>query len=388
MSFYAGLEPFSDFAQVADPAVYADIPADWWLLLTDVRGSTTAIEAGRYKDVNAVGASVIMAVHNLTDGAELPFVFGGDGATVLAPPEHKDAIARAGAATARLAEQAFGLELRVGLVPVADLLAAGQALRVARYQVSPDVTLAMLTGGGAAHADVLVKDPQTAPRYEIAAAPTLDSDLFEGFECRWRPMHSRHGRMMTLLVVALGDAATTRATYHRVLQALGEILDPEVARPAHPSNTTLTANPAALSVEARVRTGGRSLAYQAKAWLMAQVGRSLMALGKRVGDFDGGVYKAQVVANTDFRKFDDAVRMVVDVTRAQLDAVEALLAEERATGTLAYGIHVADAALMTCLVPTYDRGHLHFVDGADGGYALAAKPLKAQLQESRRQARP
>jgi hypothetical protein len=32
-------------------------------------------------------------------------------------------------------------------------------------------------------------------------------------------------------------------------------------------------------------------------------------------------------------------------------------------------------------VRSYTGDHLHFVDGADGGYALAASELKAQLAE-------
>jgi hypothetical protein len=36
---------------------------------------------------------------------------------------------------------------------------------------------------------------------------------------------------------------------------------------------------------------------------------------------------------------------------------------------------------MTCLVFSLAQGrHVHFIDGADGGYALAARQLKAQLQ--------
>lgn len=381
--FYARITPFDDFARVADPGVYADAPDDWWLLLTDVRGSTRAIESGRYKDVNALGASVIMAVHNLTGGRDLPFVFGGDGATVLVPPELVDAARQAGAVTARLAEQAFGLALRVGLVPVAHLHAAGQRLRVARFQVSPDVTLAMFEGGGMAHADKLVKDPAVGARYAVPPAATVDPAVFAGFECRWRPLQSRRGEMVALLVCALGaDGAARRATYDRVLALLDRLAVAD-ARPTHPDNARLGISPRTLDTEARVRTGLRPglrrLGYLLRAWLQARLGAWLIRRGKRAGSFDGAAYVGQLVANTDFRKFDDALRMVLDLTVAQREALVAALAAERAAGALAYGVHSAPAALMTCLVPTYDRRHLHFVDGADGGYALAARQLKAQL---------
>jgi Protein of unknown function (DUF3095) len=35
---------------------------------------------------------------------------------------------------------------------------------------------------------------------------------------------------------------------------------------------------------------------------------------------------------------------------------------------------------MTCIVQSYNGNHLHFVDGSDGGYALAAHQLKQQLK--------
>jgi hypothetical protein len=44
-------------------------------------------------------------------------------------------------------------------------------------------------------------------------------------------------------------------------------------------------------------------------------------------------------------------------------------------------MHRSPAALVTCLVRSYDGDHVHFVDGSDGGYALAAKQMKAQLAE-------
>jgi len=35
---------------------------------------------------------------------------------------------------------------------------------------------------------------------------------------------------------------------------------------------------------------------------------------------------------------------------------------------------------MTCLIFNHEGNHVHFVDGADGGYAMAARPLKAALK--------
>ncbi len=42
-----------------------------------------------------------------------------------------------------------------------------------------------------------------------------------------------------------------------------------------------------------------------------------------------------------------------------------------------YGVAEQDAALMTCIVPSAMRDdHMHFLDGAGGGYALAAQSIK------------
>jgi hypothetical protein len=71
--------------------------------------------------------------------------------------------------------------------------------------------------------------------------------------------------------------------------------------------------------------------------------------------------------------------MVLDLSDADCDAYQRFLESERRAGLLVYGMHRASAALVTCFVRSYAGDHLHFVDGADGGYALAAKEMKAQL---------
>jgi hypothetical protein len=45
-------------------------------------------------------------------------------------------------------------------------------------------------------------------------------------------------------------------------------------------------------------------------------------------------------------------------------------------GLLNYRLHTSDAAKLTCLVSQAGVHHIHFVDGCDGGYPLAARELK------------
>ncbi len=106
----------------------------------------------------------------------------------------------------------------------------------------------------------------------------------------------------------------------------------------------------------------------------------LMRYRINAGDFVAQKYLDQVVANTDFRKYDDGLRMILDCTEDLATELERTLADAASRGILRYGLHRQDAAMMTCFTPSPTRSnHVHFVDGARGGYASAASALKASL---------
>jgi hypothetical protein len=72
--------------------------------------------------------------------------------------------------------------------------------------------------------------------------------------------------------------------------------------------------------------------------------------------------------------------MVLDVSESQAELIERHLKSEQDAGRLVYGVHVADTALMTCLVFSLERSeHVHFIDGSDGGFAKAAQEFKSRL---------
>ena len=128
--------------------------------IADVIGSTKAIEAGAYKKVNTVGVACIAAVVNVDRSVEMPFVFGGDGATFAVPDALRERVIPALREAQRLSRESFDLSLRVGLVRVSDLLDKGLWVRLAKVRLSPNVTQPTFSGRGWEEAERMVKDPR------------------------------------------------------------------------------------------------------------------------------------------------------------------------------------------------------------------------------------
>jgi hypothetical protein len=382
--FYEHLSPATSFDACMDDAAYTPFPADWTLLVSDVRDSTRAIADGHYKVVNMVGAATITAILNACDGKDLPFVFGGDGGTVIVPPSLRSPSELALRELKSQCQAMFGLDLRVGAFAIAELQASGHPLSVCKYQLSPGNHLGFLSGAGHAHATDQLKSGNTGIGLDRTASASLD---LSGLTCRWEPLESRRGCILTLAIAPrFTSAGTPLLPPSEITSAITHILDGDMggAAPASTENLRLKWPPQGLWLEATARsgTGRRTLAI---AYALASSFAQLIAerLQLRIGPYDATTYRAEMAANTDYRKLDGVMRLVLDVTPAQADAIESYLAARHREHAVAYGCHRASSALMTCLVNSLRDGrHVHFIDGADGGHTLAALDLKRRASES------
>src|SRR5215467_2441983 len=134
--FYAKVPVFDSFGDVMKPASYRAVPGDWSIGFSDVIGSTKAIAEGRYKAVNMVGAGVIAAVSNALKRKPFPFVFGGDGASFAVSATDAPLAAEALRAMAVFAREELEIELRVAMIPISAIRAAGRDIRVGRFAAS------------------------------------------------------------------------------------------------------------------------------------------------------------------------------------------------------------------------------------------------------------
>lgn len=374
--FYENIPLQARFDALADAADYRPLPAGWIVGTADIVGSTAAIAAGRYKVVNTVGAAVISAQINAIGGVALPFAFGGDGAVFALPAGLRDTCAKALGEVIRWAQDEFGMTLRAAIVPVEDLRAAGRDVAVARYRASPGVEYAMFRGGGMNWADRQMKDGY----YAIAAAPEGAFPDLTGLSCRWTPMQSRYGKILSVLVLPRQAEITGEHTrlFHRIID-----LARGLERGGHPvpeSGPGFVWPPEGLALEAHATRGKTSLTLRKLQLLIATFIELICLRTKlKLGGFDPVHYVYTVGINADFRKFDDGLKMTIDCdadTRARL--VE-LLSEAAEKDIVRFAIHEQDEAIMTCIVPSVATDdHVHFVDGAAGGYAKAAEQLKSQ----------
>jgi len=380
-SFYEDIPPFDRFDEVVDESRYRPLPEDWLIGVSDVVNSTGAIAEGRYKSVNVVGASTIAAVYNALDAAAFPFVFGGDGAA-FAVPATAAAKARAALAAARTwAAEEVGLNLRAALVPVADIVQAGQRVAVARFKVAPALSYAMFGGGGIAWAEAEMK----SGHYEIPPAPAGTRPDLTGLSCRFLPIGARRGEILSLLVRPRPDAS--RVAFNALVRRIVEILDQTSERGGSPvpvAGPRIVWPPRNLRLEVGA-TRGRVPGFLWGGYILFQhlVLTVLNAVGGKLPGFDPKIYRGEVTTNTDFRKFGDGLMLTVDCSSDVIARIEVVLERARADGIADHGIHRQDAALMTCFVPSpFAHDHMHFVDGASGGYAKAAEMLKAQIAKA------
>jgi hypothetical protein len=372
--FYASIPVFRGFGRLMEPTLYRPLPDDWTVGVADIVESTKAIAEQRYKAVNMAGAAVIAAVTNALGAKEFPFVFGGDGASFAVAPVDLAAARAALAATSIWVAEDLGLAMRVALVPLGAIRAQGLDVRVARYGPSANLSYAMFSGGGIGWAEAAMKRGEFA----VAPAPPGTQPDLNGLSCRFEEMTAARGLILSVLVLPAleADPQAFRAVIEEIVAVVER--SPDAGRPVPAGGPPLRWPPQGLEIEARARRRGTLMMRRASVLVRTLLYYAIMRFGIKVGGFVPANYTRQVVENSDFRKYDDALRMILDCSEDLANQLDRLLSDAASGGIVRYGLHRQDAAMMTCFTPSAVRSdHVHFIDGARGGYASAATALKA-----------
>ncbi len=325
---------YSEFASVLDQSAYEPLPEDWLIGMTDIVHSTEVIGQGRYRDVNLAGVAIIAALGNALGTFDFPFTFGGDGAAFAVQAAARDMAEMALRQVAAYAERELGLEMRAGLMSLREIRANGHDVRIAPYAASRNVTYTMFSGGGIRWMEEQLKLGRIQSPWD--GEGSADAPDLTGLSCDWAPFANTNGTILSLLVAPRTEES---AAFTHLAKRIIEVFD------CDPRNSI----PLPQERPAQDPKSGR---INAEIWTTA-------------------------AQNSDFRKYDDALRLTVDCSLAQVETVRSMLQAAELRGEVTYGLHCQSHAIMTCFVPSSSpHAHRHFLDGMDGGYSMAAAMMR------------
>lgn len=338
--FFLKIPGFNHFTELSEDRHYRTIPEDWLVIVADIRGSTQAVRDGRYKDVNLIGAACITTVLNVID-TEIPFVFGGDGASLLIPPQYKAPVFRALKDLIQIALNHFSMVLTVGFVPVVRLKEEGFPIEVARFSLWENRNLALFRGGGLSEAEKRIKQN---PDYQITADSTPpDDNLFEGLTCRWNRLPSKHGTTLSLLIMPF--EASNSKNMGEIVRSIETILGGDL-NAGNPVNIELSHYKTlveCLQQERRFHPGWASPGYMKR---VVEIGIAVPLFGWGLHHYfpKANHYYHALKSHADFQKYDDTLRMIIDCTDDQSQMIEQYLLEAEKNQQLIFGLHRSDAA--------------------------------------------
>ncbi len=377
--FYAQLPvnrmPLGDL--LTSDALFANVPADWHIVITDIKSSTQAVMGGSHETVNLIATGSIVSVLNIafSMGVTVPFFFGGDGATFIVPPVIIDKVMLALAAYKVSTLQNFNLELRTGTVPVQKVYAEGHHLHIAKYSSSQVFFIPVVLGNGINYAEQIIKGadymltPNTGDNEE-------EPDL-TGMQCRWDRIAPPENKeeVVSLLVLAR-DGNRQSAVFKDVMNAMDEIYGPPQKRqPISVAKLQFNSTFSKLSNEMMVKLGEIKWFQLLKTWMFGLYGYIYFHTK------NGKHYLQSLVEMADTLVIDGKINTVISGTAKQRLALQKVLDKLEAEGKLIYGLHISRASVMSCYVRDLKDDHIHFVDGSEGGYTQAARMLKGKIKK-------
>jgi len=374
--FYTNLPvnemPLSELLAKED--LFYEIPESWHVVITDVKDSTNAIVQGLHETVNLIATGSIVAVLNIARKANLtiPFFFGGDGATFLVPQSILDCTMTALLLHQKNTSKSFNLHLRVGQVPVDEIYHQHHSLRISKLKTSQLHTINVLLGDGLMYAEEKIK--RNDFMFVMARETNQELDL-SGMQCRWHRIlpPANHSEVISLLAIPQ-EGAKQSIVLKKVIDCIDTIYgEPKARIPIRATNLKLKATLKRIGFEMQVRMGGFKLIYLLSNWIKTRLGQVYFKTKK------GKVYLNHLIDMLDTLIVDGRISTVISGTQEQRKLLRHALDELEREGEIYYGIHVSKQSVMSCYVRNLNKSHIHFVDGAEGGYTKAARMIKRKM---------
>ena len=359
---------------VANKSLFSEVPADWHVLVADIKNSTKAIKNGKHNEVNLVATGSIIAVLNIvySQNISVPFFFGGDGAIILVPSNYLKSAMSALEKHRENTLKNFGFELKIGHISVAEIYKEKIELKIAKAEINDIFNIPVVLGDGLQYAESIIKNENPLKK-ENVRIDQFPLNL-NGMECKWDKISppEETQEVVCLIVTGCGNQDPS-IIFSEVLKAIDEIYGSQKRRkPISIKRLRLKAGFQKINSEMRAKLGRFDGFYLLKNLVKTNFGKFYLKnsnAGKR--------YLQNLVELTDTLTIDGRINTVITGTSEQRISLISFLDLLEKSNKIRYGLFVSKESVMSCYVRDMGTNeHIHFVDGSDGGYTRAANSLK------------
>jgi hypothetical protein len=362
---------------VKNEKLFHDVPRDWHVVVADVQDSTHAVENGFHNEVNlAATGSVVTVINEISSelkNAEIPYFFGGDGATFIIHESYLKPVIESLEIYCIHVEKNLALLLRIGSIPVATIIEKGLSLKIAKTKLNKYLIVPVVLGKGLKYAENQIKNNFDKTDFKIHRKSKVN---LNGMECRWdeiAPKDQKH-KVICLLVNSNEETAQSQI-YGDILEIITLVFGSLSERtPISINRLKLKATFSKIKKEMVARIGENRLGYLLKNWFITYMGGFYFKYFK-----EGKQYLSKVSLLSDTIMIDGTLNMVMEGSTEQIERLVNYLDLLEREGKINYGIHTTYASVMSCYVQDRKDNHIHFVDGTEGGYTSAAVIYKSKL---------
>ena len=360
---------------------FKPIPEDWFVIVADIENSTEMFDAGKYKDMNIISSSTVAVAVNVAieSHVEIPFIYGGDGSTIIAPKEAVKEILGELISLRENAKQNFNIAMRVGYMSVADIYEAGKKISIAKFLISDGYTQAVFLGEGLYYAEEKIKkDKRFHTRLEIEKQPLN----LEGLQCRWDEIKPPKGKpeVVTLIIESVKKMDTK--IYLKVLHDIEEVYgDFNQRHPITSKQSFRFLGLRTLVHASKIKYGKIKPLYIFTQYIKAFLHSTNVGLGLNLILFRHDDYTDEIIAATDTLKIDGTLKTIIAGTRRQRERLVEKLTTRENKKQLWFGYYTSFSSTQTCYIHKRNQQYINLIDGTDGGYVQAAKMLKGKKKQ-------
>ena len=376
IKYYAKLKSSSEtlINLLADESSFSDVPNTWHVVVVDIQNSTQAVAEGKHHQINLTATGAIISVLNTIrrekQNIEIPYFFGGDGATFIIPAKLLNKIILVLENYSLHIKGNTNLILRVGHVSVENLTAQKSSLKIAKHQLTEQLTIPIILGNGLKKAEEIIKNTFVENNITEFKEDLLN---LEGMECRWKQINPTQtkNKVLCLLLDAVNETDQS-AIYRDVLIQMDTLFGNFKSRqPIKSNKLKLNYSISNIWEEMKIILVKKNWLYLFKNWISTLVGSLYLNLTR-----DGKHYLKQIGQLSHTFMLDGMINTIFTAEENKIDLFIDYLNQLEKDKKIIYGIHITHASVMSCYVLDRKTKHAHFVDGTEGGYTVAAQMLK------------